>query len=78
MVTVKEGNWRLYWGPGPLPAGAIALGTVTRDGADTGALIQMRTGAYVQGNAGAIRSLPQIEVAEAIDAAQEADVSRIG
>ena len=52
----------IYWGPGPLPAGAEFCGTVTRDGHDTGALIRMGTGVYVQGNAGAIRSLPQRDV----------------
>lgn len=52
----------LYWGPGPLPAGAEFLGTVTRDEIDTGALIRMPNGIFVQGNAGAIRSLPQRDV----------------
>ena len=58
-----------YWGPGPLPAGAEFLGTVTRDEIDTGALIRMATGIFVQGNAGAIRSLPQSEVAASLAAA---------
>ena len=53
--------WALYW-PGPLPAGATAHGTVTRNETDTGALIRLSTGIYVQGVAGAIRSLPQREV----------------
>lgn len=61
--------WALYWGPGPLPNGATAHGTVTREEADTGALIRMATGVYVQGNAGAIRSLPQSEVAASLAAA---------
>jgi hypothetical protein len=57
-ITVSpNGNWRLYWGPGPLPAGAEALGTVWRDGY-TGALLRMPTGVYVMGNAGSLRSLP--------------------
>ena len=59
----------LYWGPGPLPAGADFCGTVTRDGYDTGALIRMPSGIYVQGNAGAIRNLPQNEVAASLAAA---------
>ena len=61
--------WALYWGPGPLPNGATAHGTVTRDEADTGALIRMPNGIYVQGNAGVIRSLPQSEVATSLAAA---------
>ena len=64
--------WALYWGPGPLPAGATAHGTVTRGEADTGALIRMPNGIYVQGNAGAIRSLPQREVAVSLAAASMA------
>mgnify|MGYP003594287507 CR=1 FL=1 len=63
MSTIKvnaAGNWRMYWGPSPLPLNSRVLGTVTRDGFDTGALILVEaTGLYVQGNAGAIRSLPQ-------------------
>lgn len=58
----------LYWGPGPLPAGAEFCGTVTRDETDTGALIRMATGIFVQGNAGAIRSLPQSEVSASLAA----------
>ncbi len=61
--------WARYWGPGPLPNGATAHGTVTRGEDDTGALIRMATGVYVQGNAGAIRSLPQSEVAASLAAA---------
>ncbi len=58
----------LYWS-GPLPAGAEFCGTVTRDDYDTGALIRMRTGTYAQGNAGAIRTLPQRQVAASLAAA---------
>ena len=66
MITLsKLGKWRIYW-TGPLPDGAEALGTVTRDGYDTGALLRMQTGVYVQGNAGAIRSLPQREIISAL------------
>ena len=46
------------------------LGTVTRDGYDTGALVQTTAGIYAQVNAGAIRSLPQEEVAAAVAAAR--------
>lgn len=62
-ITVStSGSWRIWWGPAPLPQGATAHGTVTRDGYDHGALIEMPTGLYVQGNACAIRSLPQRDV----------------
>ena len=56
------GRWRLYWGPGPLPVNARALGTVTRGDGDIGALIHMPLGEFVQGNMGALRSLPQAKV----------------
>ena len=49
---------KLYWGNMPLPQGAEILGTVTRETGETGALIKLPTGIYVQGNAGALRSLP--------------------
>lgn len=68
-MTVKvsvKGNWRASWGTGPLPSGAGALGTITRNGADAGALLLMRTGYYFQGNAGALRRLPQRKIREAI------------
>ena len=54
--------WALYWGPGPLPSGATVLGTVTRADGATGALLRLSSGIYCQGNAGALRSLPQREV----------------
>ena len=53
MLTIKKsGNWKLYWGVMPLPAGAEAIGVVTDNG--TGALIRLANGNYVQGNAGGI------------------------
>ena len=59
------GNWRLYCNT--LPAGAVPLGTVTRDGADTGALVRYEaTGLYAQINAGAVRSLDGRKVAAAL------------
>lgn len=67
MLTVsKNGNWKAYWGVMPLPAGAEALGTVTRETGETGALIRLVIGNYVQGNAGAFRSLNGREVEDAI------------
>ena len=53
---IKTG--KLYWGAMPLPQGAELVGTVTRETGETGALIKMARGNMVQGNAGAIRSLP--------------------
>lgn len=68
MITIKKtANWKIYWGVMPLPAGAEAIGTVTRDIGETGALIRLANGSYVQGNAGGIRNLPQAEVAVALD-----------
>lgn len=67
LKATKSGNWQLYWGYMPLPANAEALGTIQRETLETGALIRLSTGIYVQGNAGAIRTLPQRDVAEALD-----------
>lgn len=59
------GKWRIY--TNTLPAGSRALGTVTRDGYDTGALVLIEaTGLYVQANADAIRSLPQAKISAAL------------
>lgn len=64
-VTVdRAGNWMLY--TNSLPVGAEAIGTVTRDGYDTGALARLPTGSYVQVNAGAIRNLDGRAVAAAL------------
>ena len=65
-ITVDAaGNWRLY--TNTVPAGAVVLGTVTRDGTDTGALVRMeKTGAYLQINAGCARSLDGRAVAAAL------------
>lgn len=59
-----SGAWRLY--AHILPAGSRALGTVTRDIGDTGALILTPAGRYVQCNAGVLRNLPQAKVAAAL------------
>jgi len=58
------GNWRIWWGPSPLPHGAEARGTVRRDAGDEGALLEMATDIFAQGNAGVLRSLPQREIHE--------------
>ena len=63
------GKWRLY--TNTLPANSRALGTVTREGYDTGALVLIEaTGLYVQVNAGCLRSLPQSKVEAAVYAAR--------
>lgn len=68
MLTIsRNGHWQLYWGAMPLPKGAEALGTVTREAdGSTGALIRLSNGRTVQGNAGSIRTLPQRDVDEAL------------
>lgn len=72
MLTVtKSGNWKLYWGVMPLPAGAEAIGLVKRD-TGTGALIRLANGKYVQGNAGGIRTLPQRDVEDALEVSNAA------
>lgn len=68
LVVDTNGNWRLY--TNTIPANSTALGTVTRDEGDTGALVRIEvTGVYVQVNAGAIRSLDGRKVAAALGAA---------
>jgi hypothetical protein len=67
-ITIKKSkNWKFYWGVMPLPKGATNHGLVTRNG-QTGALICLESGLYVQGNAGGIRNLPQQEVKDALRA----------
>jgi hypothetical protein len=62
------GKWHLYTATA-LP-GAEVLGTVTRGIHNTGALMRItRTGAYVQVNAGAARSLDGRKVAAALGTA---------
>jgi hypothetical protein len=66
MQIDKNGPWRLY--APVLQPGAEPLGTVTRAPGDVGALVRFpATGVYAQANAGAIRSLDQRAVAEALD-----------
>ena len=75
MITYsKNGKWKLYWGDMPIPAGSEALGTVTRDGYDTGALIRLASGQYVQGNAGSMRPLDPSAVDSALAASSAAAV----
>lgn len=59
------GNWRLY--TNMIPENSTALGTVTRNGIDTGALVHINaTGVYVQVNAGVARNLNGRKVEAAI------------
>ena len=55
----------LYWGAMPLPSGAVCLG-LRRDLGDMGAVLLLSSGAYIQGNAGAIRVLDEYEVPRAL------------
>lgn len=61
MTINQNGNWQLYWGAMPLPKGATPKGTVHRP-PWRGALLMLKNGIFVQGNAGGIRTLPQREV----------------
>lgn len=72
LKAAKSGNWKLYWGMSPLPTGAEALGTVQRETLEIGALIRLSTGIYVQGNAGAIRTLDQRDAKVAIERSEAA------
>lgn len=67
LKITKSGKWQLYWGYAPLPADAEAIGIVQRETLETGALIRLATGVYVQGNAGTIRTLDQRKVKEALE-----------
>lgn len=73
MATLQinqTADWQLYWGIAPLPAGAVAIGTVEitkgRGHYRRGALIRLQSGIYVQGNGGSIRTLPQAAIADAL------------
>lgn len=70
-ITVDiDGRWGLY--TNTIPTGSLALGTITRDIGDTGALVQIKaTGVYVQVNAGVVRTIPQAKIKAAIDAARK-------
>lgn len=68
MITVILGGatWRRF--TNVAPAYGSVLGTVTRDGFDTGALVLVdQSRLYCQLNAGALRALPQREVIAAIE-----------
>jgi len=66
-ITADKQMGLLYWGGGPLPYGADLIGTVNRQPGETGALIRLRTGRYIQGNAGSIRTLDRRKVLAALE-----------
>ncbi len=65
-IKPNDPNWRIYWGQSPLPYGAVAVGTVKRDTGETGALLLLASGRYVQGNARVYRTLDQRAVNAAL------------
>jgi hypothetical protein len=67
------GNWRLY--TTLIPATCAVFGTVRRldEPGDIGALLRLRSGIYVQSNAGALRSLDQGAVRRAVARAEESE-----
>ena len=65
LTVDTNGNWRLY--TNTIPANSTPIGTVTRDGIDTGALVRIdATRSYVQVNAGTKRSLDGRKIAAAL------------
>ena len=68
LTVNTDGNWRLY--TNSIPAGCTVLGTVTRDGVETGALVQTEAGIYSMLNARVYRGLDQRKVAAALEIEQ--------
>lgn len=68
-LTVEVGGkWRLY--TNTIPEGAEAIGVVSRgELGDTGALVKLSSGNYVQINAGVLRKLDGRKVAAALGTA---------
>ena len=69
--TMTGTSWKVWWGSHPLPEGAVVKGTIRRGDGREGALIQMRTGEYVQGNAGTLSALPQWRVRKLLEVREE-------
>lgn len=69
-VNLHASPWSYAGKPGANmpPMGYGYIGTVTRNGCDTGALAVSATGYYIQVNCGAVRSLPQAETRAAYQA----------
>jgi hypothetical protein len=70
MITIDpDGNWQVY--SQALPNGVEVLGTITRRGYDTGALVRFKTsGNYAQVNAGIVRSVPAFKVLQSLEDAK--------
>lgn len=67
-LTVNiDGKWRIY--TNTIPGDAEALGTVTQGEGDTGALVKLPSGLYVQINDGTMRNLDGRKVAAALGTA---------
>ena len=62
--SINQG--KIYWGVMPLPAGAELLGLIELKPIRKGALIRLQNGVYVEGSAGAIRTLDQAKVEQAL------------
>jgi hypothetical protein len=57
---------QMFWGPSNLPKNAKFCGVVQRKTGDSGALIVLQNGIFVQGNAGIIRTLDQRKVSKSL------------
>lgn len=72
MIKIDTfGEWRRYWGAGPLPDDFDPLGIVWKgDGVsiEAGALFQSQDGRFWVGNNGALKGLPTRETARALAA----------
>lgn len=56
------GDWKPYWDNVPLPHGAEVIGSISLNDGNNGVLLLLQSGIYVQGNAGSVSSIEQIEV----------------
>ena len=72
LVVDTAGRWRLY--TQTLPLFAEPLGTIRRNGVESGALVRLATGRLVQINAGVIRNLDQHSAEAALAVAIEKEV----
>lgn len=61
-----NGNWRLYWGPSPLPAGMVAMGVVIMANGESGALLAGLMDRWYLGCAGALRGIDMSEMKTAV------------
>lgn len=62
-ITLDPKAGEMYWGIKPLPVGSELLGLIEIKPFRKGALIRLQNGVYVEGTAGAIRTLEQDKVA---------------